>query len=127
MVSVDEMIGCCGIGVLVDIVESRTSEDTIKEFCEYVYWDYEHKYNLMVFTDAVKYKKGTRLAAYIIKNKLGEVVESPHAAGLHGHAVSLWTWKVDWKALEKWAKKHGKSESDAPEYDDEDDNLGYNW
>lgn len=79
-----------------------------------VYQDLSTKYNLYVFTDAVKYKRGVNLSKYIIKNKLGSVVASDKRPGIHGHNVQLWVWSVDWDAMEKFAKENECYEGDEP-------------
>lgn len=48
---------------------------------------------------------GPQLAAYITKHKLGDITKSPYAVNHNtGNNIRIWVWRVNWKALFKWAE-----------------------
>lgn len=109
---IEETQSCCGIGEMrglyLDPVNSllAVSREANRN---------GEKFNLYLFTDRVSYKNGSNLASYILKNKLGTIVESPARMGQVGHQVKGWIWSVDWKALDKWYKQSRHLEIDDEE------------
>ncbi len=89
---------CCGIG---EICGLKRPDITLAEASDYGVF----QYNIYVFTDAVSYKAGKRLAEYIIKHKLGTITTSkPERNPNTRRLVQVWIWNVDKKAANKWLK-----------------------
>ncbi len=103
----DHINSCCGIGELVGIDETpkaivaRVYEDSTSDMDGLPY----DRYNMIVFTDNVKFKNGAKLAAYIKYHKLGEVTASPIVWNpSRSSRVRMWTWLPNWKKIDKMFK-----------------------
>jgi hypothetical protein len=115
---IEQIASCCGIGEMADLDSSAVGN--MYMFCESETPYSNDRYNLYVFTDAVYNRRGSKLAAYIIRNQLGTITASPRRIGHSGRNVQLWIWSVDWDKMEEWAKKHNCFRL-------EDGDDGYNW
>lgn len=119
---IEELQGCCGIGVIFELSENDSSFDTLLELyreCQTraEYYDYKEKktahkdlaprFGLVIWSDATVYRQGKALAAYIRKHKLGLVSKSYQANNPNNeeHTIEHWTWKVDWKKYFTHMKK----------------------
>lgn len=124
-------MSCCGIKEIHGIQDSASPQESIKLFLSTHKVFNRHSYNkissLYVFSAVVKERGtannydgvaglitdttyGPKLAAYIRKNKLGEVVEGPARVNLNHrkHTIQAWFWSPNWKGLRKWHKDHSK-------------------
>lgn len=119
---IEELSGCCGIGVLFELEDNGSSFDTLLELyheCEgrAEYYDYgarktmkkdlAPRFGLVIWSDATVYTEGKALAAYIRKHRLGLVSKSHQANNPNhdGHKIEHWTWKPDWKKYFTHMKK----------------------
>ena len=61
----------------------------------------------LIFTQASPGRYGADLAAYIIKNKLGTILQTPSQANPNsGNKVIMFLWSLDKPNLIAWARKH---------------------
>lgn len=99
---------CCGITEINHL--AIDPEAQVRDFCEYFCNGAGNidPNPLVLFTDAAKNKRGTKLAAYLKKHKLGKVIASPKAENpCTNNIIQGWFWKVNLGRLNTWAEKHG--------------------
>lgn len=61
---------------------------------------------MYVFSDAVRYGNGARLAKFITDNKLGKVIESDECMNHNsGHSIKTWIWQVNKEAARDFVMK----------------------
>lgn len=61
------------------------------------------KFRFVIFTDINKRTYGSRLAAYIVEHKLGDVIETgQHKNPNSRNMVRVWVWTLDHRALKLW-------------------------
>lgn len=98
--SVSELDGCCGADELYHI---EAVSDDVRVPVARAYGLCSSA--LIVFTDAVRNRNGSRLARYIRRQKLGKVTSSSVAYNDNsGNDIQAWVWAVDYGALGRWAK-----------------------
>lgn len=71
---------------------------------------------MFMFSDAVEFKHGERLARYIRRHKLGKVVSGPTVTNINDfahHEIKAWFWVPDRDAVQKWRNKYTKETPDA--------------
>lgn len=64
---------CCGIEEISGLCEEPI--DTLYKLSSYTTF-MDKGYCMLLFTDAVKFKRGENFKNYIVKNKLGDVIET---------------------------------------------------
>lgn len=128
-----EVTGCCGVGEIEDLSHCSGPESAMKEFCEIIYEEgtMDDPYgeegnkrgnipkNLYTFTGVVKHtdnsssSRGFTYApdfkAFILKHKLGTVVESKGRTNIHNHpthVIKVYVWSVNQRNLKAWHKQH---------------------
>ena len=119
---IDELHGCCGIGVMYDLndwTSIRLLEELYEE-CdthrkewdyktrEYKYKDWAPRFGLLIWSDTTQATDGKALAAYIRKHRLGLVHKSYQARNPNHNndtTIEHWTWKPDWKNFFAHMKK----------------------
>lgn len=95
-----DSIECCGI-YEINGLDTRPV-NIIKGIIEHLHRDYR----LLIFHDAIKYKRGEKLAAFIRRHKLGRVVASSTVWNPNtSRNIKMWTYYPDWKALRKFDKE----------------------
>lgn len=108
---------CCGLSEVEGL--STNPKETLLEICHSKYdeWGPGKSQAFILFTDAVKYKRGTMLAKYIEKNKLGVIYKTTRAKKNPNtnNLIIVWIWSPNEKNLRSWWKKN-RDESD---YDDD--------
>lgn len=119
---------CCAVMEMSHIADNEGPEEVIREVCENVWgdpyydpeWDDPPSENkpqaFYTFTGVVGYRKGSddegddteyapKLAAYIRKNDLGIVTESPtryNRTNHPDHRVKVYVWAPSARGLRKW-------------------------
>lgn len=99
---------CCGIAELGHIRDDFGPEDSLMSV------DYEELGAHVVFSvtsaDTNRHAIGRKLADFIQKNKLGEVVETKGARNPgHDGTLKAWIWTPNKKALKSWQAKMRKA------------------
>jgi hypothetical protein len=98
MAWIDSMPGCCGMKVLSNLNEPpskmlRSHRSSLLST------------GLVAFSDRVSYNNGIKLAKFIQKHKLGDVVESMDGTNpIHGSTIRAWIWKPSKEGFEEWLK-----------------------
>lgn len=65
------------------------------------------------FSDAIENRNGARLAAYITKHKLGEIIQTPIKVNPSSeNKIRQWTWIIDHKKFKTWVKKEEEKEEE---------------
>jgi hypothetical protein len=60
---------------------------------------------IIIFSDTVNNNNGKRIADFIVRNKLGDIIESPASKSRNtGAMIQTWMWSVWHKALQDWSK-----------------------
>lgn len=99
---------CCGLDEIEDLGEGP--EQTLLDVCEdkYGQWGMDSKQAFLLFSDAVKYGNGPRLAKYITDNNLGVVYATTRARmnPNSGNNIKVWVWGPNERALRAWWKKN---------------------
>lgn len=103
---------CCGVDEIEGL--ESTPFKTVLEVCYEKYdeegWGGTSNQAFILFTDTMKSGKGTKLAAYIVKNKLGTIA-APLRARRNpnsGNMIKAWIWSPNETNLKAWWKKNQK-------------------
>lgn len=120
---IEELQGCCGIGVISELSGNGNAFDTLRElYCECEtrtkYYDYgariilkrnlAPRFGLVIWSDATVNTEGKALAAYIRRHKLGPVKKSVQAKNPNNNnetTIQHWTWKPDWEKFFSFMKE----------------------
>jgi hypothetical protein len=97
-----ESTNCCGVGELYDL-DGRGPEENIRDMQRILRREVSLWVSLKavyLFHDAVWYGNGRKLAAYIRKHKLGELVETGKVRNPNSRRlIQAWLWTIDKKAI----------------------------
>lgn len=100
--------GCCALYELHGFSEEQpNSGDKLEYFLEIYDRSYVSRGELgfVLFTDNLVSTHGSRLAQYLKRKKLGNVIQTaPKKNPKSGRQVQCWIWDIDWKALRAWEK-----------------------
>jgi len=110
-------LACCGIKEFGGLSNYTSAKAAMTDFCkgwsptrDPSYGNYSPNFNcaFAIFSEAGSGATyGTKFAAYITKNKLGEVTEVPGKRNPNsGNNVRPFVWALDAKALQTWAQKN---------------------
>lgn len=124
--------GCCAVNEIANLASyEEEADEAMRDFCRLLWLNkaqVSHRhvspYGIYIFTAHVGFKEdepgeitmpqyGKAFASFILKEKLGQIVESPPAfnhVNHPDHKVVLWTWIPDVRRLRAWAKKNAFSE-----------------
>lgn len=93
---------CCGIYELDGIdLPPINSLYSIIDFC-----DSKDKFNMFIFTDAIRYGSGERLRKFISRYKLGKVISSPIVYNPNSsNRIKMWIFIPNWNIMSKFSKK----------------------
>lgn len=115
---VNDGLDCCGMRELSSIRDNEDPKINVLITARENLHDMGG-FSLVVFSDNSKsrYKYGQKLSAFIIKNKLGAVVETPRVRNPNtGRTICGWLWQVNVSALRKFyyanAPKHDENLSE---------------
>lgn len=100
--SVEGLAGNCGMSELYALQEGPLD-------CIIAFHRFAGMPGLVVFSDAVKYRSGSRLADYIRTHRLGAVVASRTATNTHDpqhNRIQAWVWTPNYAAIQRWMTKH---------------------
>ena len=119
-------LGCCGVREIANLSAHKSAPEALRAFCEgpAVQFDLNAQgipppgctYRNMVrgtykppscafalFTQVEGHKYGTKFAALILREKLGEVYETqPRVNPNSGNSIRVWVWGINRDALEAW-------------------------
>lgn len=113
---IEENLACCGIAELANIYGDDPKE-TIFEIAELIDRNDDPGFRFAIFSSTKPFKSGTELAAYIKKNKLGQVVKTRAARNPNsGNRLKVWTWTLSFTALQRWWSKNKPSDYEDPIY-----------
>lgn len=127
MTELNSLSGCCGLRELNNLSHYGVDTEgnprmTLRDFYKTTYgvtkerpWQ-EKKFRYIIFTEASRlyrqqhswYGYGTKFAAYLLENKLGEVViasEGEHINPNSLRKLKMWVWTIDHDAVEAFGKK----------------------
>jgi len=109
-------MSCCAVDEIDGLEMVDDPLDAMQQLLEYGV----PRRAFLIFTAAAGAKTGTnyghKFAAFIVKNKLGTVTESPAMQNPNTNRyVTVFTWALNRKTMETWRKKHP--------YDDEGRDL----
>jgi hypothetical protein len=122
-------IACCGIREIQNLSIHKAPETAMLSFVEQTspeesYYDNSvlerrDKFRYAIFSGTKRSRYVDRFAAYILSNKLGEVVETGWNKNPNsGNQLKVCVWTINWDALKKWAAKQegndGKGKPSAP-------------
>ena len=94
-----EVTECCGIEQLYNL------HTDINAILYKVHSDSERR-AMIIFHDAVRYKKGSRLANKIIREKLGKLQSSHKVMNPNSHnLIQMWIWYPDFTALDTYCER----------------------
>jgi hypothetical protein len=129
----DNGLNCCGIREISDLHHCRTAASAIRQFIYATepidYGGYNSvtyrrdKFRYAIFSGinkgSAKVKYVDRLKAYILENKLGEVVETGWNVNPNSNnKLKVCVWTIDWEALKTWKEKqeakNGKRKPSTP-------------
>lgn len=105
-----DIIGCCGVVEMQQLRHHETSKSALTEIIEWRNDDgRERPFILFSQSDDANQggNYGERFARYLVKHKLGKVVETPQMTnGNTGNECQVWLWAIDEDALREWADEH---------------------
>lgn len=112
------VIGCCGVVEFQQLRFHETSLSALKELCEWRYQEDMIKRPFVLFSQTAGGNHagtyGDRLAAYIVKRKLGTVTSAPEMLnGNTNRKIKVWLFGINERALKAWAADHDIE----PDYD----------
>lgn len=127
-----ESTSCCAVEDINDLSSHNTPELAMREFCLGLEVEKDYNYyrskkvlsqpaGFYIFTGVVRHSKGSgtprqngkyapNFAAYILKHKLGSVVETtahPNRVNHPDHWIKVYVWHPNETNLRKWWKKNG--------------------
>lgn len=108
MAELDQLPYCCGIQELGYVRDDGSPEEVLMSN------SYDDLAAHVVFSvtssQTPNHKKGKALAAFILANKLGNVVEAPSAKNPnHPGTLKAWIWTPNKTALKRWQAKVRKT------------------
>lgn len=96
---------CCAIDELYGIMDDNDPVKSVMTVCEERYEE-EGDQAFVMFTDIKERKIGKALAQYILKHKLGTIVNTRARKNPNsGNKVSVWIWGVNDRNLRAWYRK----------------------
>lgn len=105
----------CGVDQLFGLEHSPKTivQDLAQEIVDHQEWYEDRPPAFLVFSDAVNFKNGRKLASYIKKNNLGALYGTqPKTNNNSGNKIQVWTWSVDWPAVIKLAGVKARTRED---------------
>lgn len=110
---------CCGLDEIANIYDELPIESLLRA-CE------EDMDTPFYFFTGTPSEKGVEaLKEYIIKNKLGSVLETKRRVNPNsGNRLKVYVWEVNRRSLAKWYKTNKVKLDD---YEDNDDDADYIW
>lgn len=96
--------GCCGVRELFNL--GALSKTTILRVAQAIR---EESLNAAyyMFADRASNGNGARLARYIKKHELGDLIETPPTHNPQsGHDLIVWLWKLDQDAIAEYAQNN---------------------
>lgn len=108
-------LGCCGVKEITGLAGHKSAPDAMRAYCKRPF-SHDTAFAppscaFTLFTAPQPYKYGHVFAAFILKNKLGDVQEiGPTLNPNSGNRLQVWVWTVDRPALEKWYRADLKKE-----------------
>lgn len=108
-VNVEQTRGCCGNDEIYNLQRDPTENVLKVAFQRY---EEENKAAFYTFADVVGFKNGSRLAKFIVKNNLGQIVETRSKRNPNtDNRIRVWIWDVDDVALKRWWAKNKQKAS----------------
>lgn len=125
-----ENTSCCAVEDINGLSDHDTPEEAMEEFCEHYYDGHYGPMSplpgLILFTAVVGYTDnkakpsyGPNFKAFILKHRLGSVVESPLTTNRQNHPnhqIKAWLWRPNQKALQAWMTRVRKANPDHSDY-----------
>ena len=97
---------CCGLREISGIARCSGPEKALENLAKGMLYDSSWRH--AVFTQAgTRSTYGEKFKAYILKEKLGTVVESETKVNPNsGNKLKAYVWTVDWRRMKGWMKRH---------------------
>lgn len=98
---------CCGLSD-IDYLKGTKPKEAIAKICT------DRELNdtppFYLFSGVVKEKYGENFKKYILKNKLGKIIETPTRINPNSdNRIKAWVWSVNNKEIKRWAKENKKT------------------
>ena len=104
---------CCAVKEIDGLSEYTNAKDAMLDACEElgIYNYPKYTPGFVIFTGVVNrgQRYGQNFKAFILRNKLGSVAESPAAPNRinhPSHLVKVWVWQPDPTRLQHWYKQN---------------------
>lgn len=121
-------LGCCGVKEVTGLSQEKSAPQAMRNLAKQT-WSatcmgerlgeripapYE-RFRYLIFTQALTDAVyGINFAAFIRKNRLGEVIETDFNRNPNsGNLVKVWVWTVDHEACKRWLVEDAKSRKEA--------------
>jgi len=103
MMTVFHASGCCGVREIHGLSEYSTSSAAMKAFYKAAILANVIKFRYVYFAQNGPHY-GDKFAAYILENKLGEIIETgSHVNPNSGNKLKMFVWTLNIENLKAWA------------------------
>lgn len=103
---------CCGVDELHGIRDYERIAALLYDICEERFGN-DNKQAFLIFTDIHEMTMGKKLAAAIVRKKLGSVISPKHSVSPNSfNDLKVWVWTINQDALRKYWNTINKQEVD---------------